>query len=143
MDYSSGDAEDDEDDEHEEGADGVLPPAAGNVAFEQESKGTYSPLPSRISREYSKTNCVVPRLTKMEFTGVYYINAYGQEITPAPNPGFLRELATRDVLVYSCGSLWTSVMPCLELRGVASAIARSPNLRAKVLLRKPSSIDTT
>jgi len=38
------------------------------------------------------------------------------------------------VLVYSCGSLWTSIIPCLALTGVANAIARSRSLRAKVLL---------
>ena len=37
--------------------------------------------------------------------------------------------------MYSCGSLWTSIVPCLALRGVASAIAKSTTLRAKVLLR--------
>ncbi|KAF8509851.1 UPF0052-domain-containing protein [Hysterangium stoloniferum] len=75
----------------------------------------YEPLPSPISR-------------------LYYINPYGHEIQPYPNPEFLAQLSSRDVLVYSCGSLWTSVMPCLALRGVGAAIARSKSLRAKVLL---------
>lgn len=39
------------------------------------------------------------------------------------------------MLVYSCGSLWTSIIPCLALQGVGSAIAESGSLRAKVLLR--------
>jgi len=65
---------------------------------------------------------------------LYYINAYGNEIHPTPNPEYLRSLSTQDVLVYSCGSLWTSIIPCLALRSVAGAIARSSTLRAKVLL---------
>ncbi|KAG8900986.1 hypothetical protein FRB99_005646 [Tulasnella sp. 403] len=65
---------------------------------------------------------------------VFYMNPYGQEIFPPPNPEFLSELASRNTLVYSVGSLWTSIIPCLALKGVASAIARSPSLRAKVLL---------
>lgn len=39
--------------------------------------------------------------------GLYYINAYGSEIHPSPNPDFLTNIALNDVLVYSCGSLWT------------------------------------
>jgi hypothetical protein len=39
-------------------------------------------------------------------------------------------------LVYSCGSLWTSIIPCLALRGLASAIASSQSLKAKVVLRE-------
>jgi hypothetical protein len=38
---------------------------------------------------------------------VFYINAYGQEIYPSPNPEFLQSLGRRKALVYSCGSLWT------------------------------------
>ncbi|EPQ61135.1 UPF0052-domain-containing protein [Gloeophyllum trabeum ATCC 11539] len=86
-----------------------------NVMFRADSKDDWSALESRISR-------------------LYYINAYGNEIQPAPNPDYLANIATNDVLVYSCGSLWTSIIPCLALRGVATAIARSPSLRAKVLL---------
>jgi len=36
--------------------------------------------------------------------------------------------------VYSCGSLWTSIIPCLALRGVATGIAQSPSLKVKALL---------
>jgi len=65
---------------------------------------------------------------------LFYINAYGHEIQPFPNPDFITSLSTRDVLLYSCGSLWTSIIPCLALRGLTSAIARSRTLRAKILL---------
>jgi len=65
---------------------------------------------------------------------VFYINQYGQEIYPSPNADFIKNLKCRNILVYSCGSLYTSIIPCLALRGVASAIARSRTLRYKVLL---------
>ena len=83
---------------------------------------------------------------------LFYINGYGMEMHPSPNPEFLSNLASKDILVYSCGSLWTrcgtnftcftpvrienlySIMPCLALKGVAAAIARSSSLRVKVLL---------
>lgn len=42
-----------------------------------------------------------------ERTGLYYINAYGSEIHPSPNPDYIAHLGMKDVLVYSCGSLWT------------------------------------
>jgi len=48
----------------------------------------------------------------------------------------MESLAKRDVLVYSCGSLFTSIVPCLTLRGLATAISTSPTLKAKVLLRR-------
>ena len=86
--------------------------------------------------------------------GLYYINAYGHEVHPSPNPDYILNLSSNDVLVYSCGSLWTrcdicwfqsemlniftSIIPCLSLRGVATAIARSRSLHAKVLLRRCS-----
>ncbi|KAJ3767025.1 UPF0052-domain-containing protein [Lentinula raphanica] len=88
---------------------------ATNVLFGAQSKDQYEPLSSRISR-------------------LLYINAYGIEIHPSPNPDYLLSLRTSKVLVYSCGSLWTSIMPCLALQGVASAIARSGSLQAKILL---------
>lgn len=86
-----------------------------NVLFQSEAKEDYEPLDARIVR-------------------LYYINSYGSEIHPSPNPDYINNLGMTDVLVYSCGSLWTSIIPCLALKGVANAIARSKSLRAKVLL---------
>lgn len=43
--------------------------------------------------------------------GLYYINMYGHEIQPSPNPDFLSQCAAKDILVYSCGSLWTRLAP--------------------------------
>ncbi|KAL6305673.1 hypothetical protein BKA93DRAFT_209205 [Sparassis latifolia] len=91
----------------------ILPPQ--NVMFQSRAKGAYEPLDARISR-------------------LYYINAYGNEIHPSPNSDYITNLSLTDVLVYSCGSLWTSIIPCLALKGVANAIARSRSLRAKILL---------
>ncbi|KIL70615.1 hypothetical protein M378DRAFT_183240 [Amanita muscaria Koide BX008] len=91
------------------------PVVSRNVMFESTSKNTGSTLPSPITR-------------------VFYINAYGMEVHPSPNPDYIACLSKNEVLVYSCGSLWTSIIPCLAMGGVAAAIARSPTLRAKVLL---------
>ncbi|KAF9068529.1 hypothetical protein BDP27DRAFT_1327200 [Rhodocollybia butyracea] len=86
-----------------------------NVLFQAEGKAQYEPLSSRISR-------------------LLYLNGYGNEIYPSPNPEYLSSLRANDVLVYSCGSLWTSIIPCLALQGVAREIASSASLRAKILL---------
>jgi len=111
--------------------DGARPvdlPAGGNLGYRKGEEE--KPLEARIER-------------------VFYINNYGQvsaenrivptiyqEIFPEPNPEFLDSLSNRDILVYSCGSLWTSIVPCSALRGLATAIATSPSLRAKVVLRE-------
>ncbi|ORX40050.1 hypothetical protein BD324DRAFT_648662 [Kockovaella imperatae] len=81
---------------------------------------------------YRKGEGEIPLEAKIE--KVFYINLYGQEIFPEPNPEYLDALTQRDVLVYSCGSLWTSIVPCLNLRGLATAIAASKSLKAKVVL---------
>ncbi|KAI0668661.1 UPF0052-domain-containing protein [Trametes maxima] len=94
--------------------DGTIP-RSRNVLFQAEGKNQYEPLNSRITR-------------------LFYINAYGNEIHPSPNPDYIASLSRYDVLVYSCGSLWTSIIPCLALKGVANAIARSRSFKAKVLL---------
>ncbi|KAI0044878.1 UPF0052-domain-containing protein [Auriscalpium vulgare] len=85
-----------------------------NVMFDAQGKDEYSVLDAPITR-------------------LYYINAYGHEIHPSPNPDYISNLSSNEVLVYSCGSLWTSIIPCLALRGVASAIARSSSLQAKII----------
>ncbi|KIM51678.1 hypothetical protein SCLCIDRAFT_142755 [Scleroderma citrinum Foug A] len=91
-------------------------PHRSNVMYSQADKDLgYEPLKSRICR-------------------LYYINAYGHEVHPTPNPEYIKHLSTSEALVYSCGSLWTSIVPCLALRCVASAIARSNCLRAKIFL---------
>ncbi|KAH0838708.1 UPF0052-domain-containing protein [Lanmaoa asiatica] len=91
-------------------------PHRSNVMYSQMDKDRgYEPLQAKIYR-------------------LYYINPYGHEVHPTPNPEFIKTIGTSEALVYSCGSLWTSIIPCLALRGVAFAIARSSLLRAKILL---------
>lgn len=65
---------------------------------------------------------------------IYYINEYGQEIYPVPNPKVVSQLSSKRTLVYSIGSLYTSLIPCLVLRGVGNAVAQSQSLKHKILL---------
>ncbi|KAI5989767.1 hypothetical protein EDD15DRAFT_2531290 [Pisolithus albus] len=71
--------------------DGMASPVShrSNVMYTQDDKECgYEPLKSRICR-------------------LYYINAYGHEVHPTPNPEYIKSLSTAEALLYSCGSLWT------------------------------------
>ncbi|KAF3483431.1 uncharacterized protein GIQ15_02755 [Arthroderma uncinatum] len=82
-----------------------------NIKF---SKSAVDELPSRISR-------------------VWYINPYGQEIRPPANPRVLEALRSSQAIIYSIGSLYTSLIPSIILRGVGRAIAAGP-ARQKILI---------
>lgn len=64
---------------------------------------------------------------------LWYINPYGQEIRLAANPRVLDALKHADAIIYSIGSLYTSLIPNLILKGVGAAIA-SPAIRHKTLI---------
>ncbi|CRG90636.1 putative protein YNL011C [Talaromyces islandicus] len=82
-----------------------------NISF---SKAHNEELPSRISR-------------------IWYINPYGQGIRPPANPRVLEAINDSQAIIYSIGSLYTSIIPSLILRGVGKAIALSP-ARHKILI---------
>ena len=83
-----------------------------NIHF---SKFSEEPLPARIER-------------------LWYINPYGQEMRPPPNPKVLEAINVAEALIYSIGSLYTSIVPSLILQGVGAAIARSGGPRFKILI---------
>jgi len=64
---------------------------------------------------------------------VWYINPYGAEIHHPANPRVLSALAQASCVIYSIGSLFTSVVPSLILGGVGNAIA-DPGIKTKVLI---------
>ncbi|KAG9322190.1 hypothetical protein KVV02_007572 [Mortierella alpina] len=77
----------------------------------------------------TQTSSLQSRITKL-----YYINEYGQEIFPPPNPKLLCSLAEMETLVYSIGSLYTSIIPCLILKDVGRGIAESRSLKNKIFM---------
>ncbi|KAF4999492.1 hypothetical protein FGRMN_2421 [Fusarium graminum] len=81
------------------------------IAF---SKDQEEDLPARISR-------------------LWYINPYGEEIKMPANPRVLDALRSVNSIVYSIGSLFTSLIPSLVLRGVGDAIT-NPQVRNKILI---------
>eukprot|EP00667_Euglena_gracilis_P015411 EG_transcript_16027 len=54
---------------------------------------------------------------------VYYISEHGSEILPPLNPATLEHLRRCDAVIYTMGSLYTSILPSLVLRGVGATIA--------------------
>ncbi|KAJ9203398.1 hypothetical protein DTO166G4_5594 [Paecilomyces variotii] len=82
-----------------------------NISF---SKSGNEDLPSRISR-------------------IWYINPYGQEIRPPANPRVLEAIRDSQAIIYSIGSLYTSIIPVIILRGVGEAIVSS-TARHKILI---------
>ncbi|KAF1831921.1 UPF0052-domain-containing protein [Decorospora gaudefroyi] len=64
---------------------------------------------------------------------LWYINPYGQEIRIAANPMVLNALNGAQTVIYSIGSLYTSIMPSLVLRGIGEAIS-NPSIRYKILI---------
>ncbi|KAK6075038.1 hypothetical protein SCUP515_06089 [Seiridium cupressi] len=82
------------------------------------SKSGEDDLPSRIER-------------------VWYINPYGHEIRPRANTKVIDSIEYANAVIYSIGSLYTSIVPSLVLRGVGNAIAHS-GVRHKVLILNSS-----
>lgn len=65
---------------------------------------------------------------------LWYINPYGQEIRPPCNTAVTDALSSASAIVYSIGSLYTSIVPNLVLRGVGEAITRDRNIKHKILI---------
>lgn len=66
-------------------------------------------------------------------TRIWYINPYGQEIRPPANPRVLEAISDSQAIIYSIGSLYTSIIPVIVLRGVGKEIVSSP-ARHKILI---------
>lgn len=64
---------------------------------------------------------------------LWYINPYGQEIRLSANPMVLNSLKEAQAVVYSIGSLYTSIIPSLVLKGVGEALT-NPSIRYKILI---------
>ncbi|KAJ3155722.1 hypothetical protein HDU86_004191 [Geranomyces michiganensis] len=54
---------------------------------------------------------------------IYYVNREQQEIFPDLNPLVGSQLARKRTVIYGCGSLYTSILPCLVVPGVGRLLA--------------------
>ena len=84
-----------------------------NIAFTKDAS-ELSDLPARISR-------------------LYYVNSFGQEILPPANPRAIQAVHNAQSIIYSIGSLYTSIVPNLVLRGMGEAMRRS-HATTKILI---------
>ena len=64
---------------------------------------------------------------------IWYINPYGQEMRFNANKAVIEVLQFASTIIYSIGSLYTSIIPNLILRGVGDAVASS-SIRHKILI---------
>lgn len=70
---------------------------------------------------FNKLDNIPPLLSPIK--RIFYISPYGEEICPIANNRASNSLVSSDVVVYSIGSLMTSIIPIVILRGVGKAIA--------------------
>jgi 2-phospho-L-lactate transferase/gluconeogenesis factor (CofD/UPF0052 family) len=58
---------------------------------------------------------------------IFYLSSEGDtkehEVAPVANPRVISELSSADAIVYGMGSLYTSICPCLILKGTGESIA--------------------
>ncbi|KAL2429734.1 hypothetical protein ABEF95_002221 [Exophiala dermatitidis] len=91
---------------------GTLPSLRGrNIKF---TKDQDEDLPARIER-------------------IWYINPYGQEMLPPANPRVISAIKEAQAIIYSIGSLYTSIIPSIVLKGVGEALRSTP-ARHKILI---------
>ncbi|KAG5519865.1 hypothetical protein PMAC_000141 [Pneumocystis sp. 'macacae'] len=64
---------------------------------------------------------------------IFYIDSYGNRIYPTINPKILSIIKNTNTIIYGPGSLYTSLLPCLIVNGVAKAILDSPQLIYKIV----------
>lgn len=64
---------------------------------------------------------------------IWYINPYGQEMLPPANPRVISAIKHSQAVIFSIGSLYTSIIPSIVLKGVGEAL-RSTAARHKILI---------
>lgn len=70
---------------------------------------------------FQKTESIEPLLSPIE--RIFYISPHGQEICPVALTRVINSISNAKTLVYSIGSLMTSIVPLLVLKGIGKAIA--------------------
>lgn len=99
----------------------------GNDKEEVRSELNVSQL--HFSKDEEDEERLVSRISR-----VYYISPYGEEIHPRGSERTIESIGASNVIVYSVGSLYTSIIPVLLLRGVGEAIIRDAGKRKVMLM---------
>ncbi|KAI9881686.1 MAG: hypothetical protein M1823_006603, partial [Watsoniomyces obsoletus] len=64
---------------------------------------------------------------------IWYINPYGQEMLPPANPRAVSAIKQAQAIIYSIGSLYTSIVPSIVPSGMGEALRATP-ARHKILI---------
>lgn len=81
---------------------------------------------------FNKSEDIEPLLSPIK--RVFYISPYGEEICPTAHTRVTSAIANADLLVYSIGSLMTSIVPIVILKGIGRAIASDNSHRRNRIL---------
>lgn len=82
---------------------------------------------------FNKTDDIEPLLAPIE--RVFYISPYGEEICPTAQGKVSSSMSNADTIVFSIGSLMTSLLPIIILKGIGKAIIHNQSkARNKILL---------
>ncbi|CCE66094.1 hypothetical protein TPHA_0O01250 [Tetrapisispora phaffii CBS 4417] len=65
---------------------------------------------------------------------IFYINPYGEEVRPVGNERVKQKIHDADMVVYSIGSLMTSLMPIIILGNIAETLYQSSSKKIKKVL---------
>lgn len=120
-------------DEHGKDKKGTIVNVVQEEEFEEEYANPTYILPElKNSQLHFDKGCEDDRLPAA-IKRIFYINPYGEEIKPTGNPRAVSKIKKADMVVYSIGSLMTSLLPILVLGNVADTILTTDNIR-KVLI---------
>ncbi|GEQ72706.1 hypothetical protein JCM33374_g6393 [Metschnikowia sp. JCM 33374] len=106
-----------------------------NLSSDEEVGNTPSythPELKKSQLHFHKTGDIEPLISPIK--RVFYVSPYGEEICPTAQPRVISKLSRAEVIVYSIGSLMTSIIPIVILKGVGKAIANSGEASKKRIL---------
>lgn len=82
---------------------------------------------------FSKTEGIEPLLSPIK--RVFYISPYGEEICPTAHTRVTSAVLNAHLIIYSIGSLMTSIVPIVILKGIGRAIAaEAHHSKSRILL---------
>ncbi|CEP61713.1 uncharacterized protein LALA0_S03e09186g [Lachancea lanzarotensis] len=82
---------------------------------------------------FDKLDIDVDHLLPAAIKRIFYINPYGEEVLPQGNSRAVAKLKNSDMIIYSVGSLMTSLLPIIILGNIAETMLENEHAR-KVLL---------
>lgn len=83
---------------------------------------------------FNKSDCNEPLLSPIQ--RIFYISPYGEEICPSAYTRVISSISSAEVVIYSIGSLMTSIVPILILKGVGKSICNDTIIENTGIARK-------